>query len=110
MIAACVVAGLVGLGAEVVYTGLRSVSGFGFARPLYFWAYCAAPPAIWALGLVLQLPWRLLVDTVGLVLVDQIVRIVEGESRTERFRALRSWRAWIAWFALACILEAVAAR
>ena len=104
------VSALVGLGAEVVYTGLRSVSGFGFARPRWGLLYAAAPPAIWAIAIVLPYPWRLLADTVGLVLVDQIVRIVEGESRTERFRALRSWRAWIAWFALACILEAVAAR
>ena len=103
LLAAMVVSGLAGLGAEVVFTGLRSVSGYGFAKPWYAILYCAAPLVIRAIPV--PLPWRIAVDLALLLAVDSAVRWREGEERAELWRALRWWWAWLA---MAVVLEFVA--
>lgn len=103
LLAAMVVSGLVGLGGEVAFTGLRSPRGWGMARPVYGLLYAFAPLAIRAIPV--PLPWRLAVDLALLLAVDSAVRWREGETRVERWRALRWWWAWIA---MAGVLEFVA--
>ena len=106
-IAACIVAGLAGLGAEVVFTGLHERRTYGYSKPWFFWLYSAAPLGVAILSQFFPLPGRLAADTLLLVLVDQAVRKREGEPLLHRLRALR-WFYWLAWLGLACILEVIA--
>lgn len=105
LLMACLVSAMAGLGAEVLWTGLRSPRGWGMAKPVYGAFYFFAPPAVWLLAMVCPLPWRLLPDVALLLAVDSLVRWREGETRAEQVRALRFAPVWAA---LAAVLEWVA--